>query len=351
MPVDMPRDFAHKILRWFDANARGLPWRNPPGEALPLDDPNWPYRVWLSEVMLQQTVVATVRPYFAAFTARWPSVRDLAAAEDADVMAAWAGLGYYARARNLLACARAVASDHDGIFPSNEATLRTLPGIGEYSAAAISAFAYGNHAIVVDGNVERVMARVFAVETPMPAAKPALRAAMASVTPENRAGDFAQALMDLGSGICRPKNPDCLICPVIAQCRGKDAPETYPVKIAKAPKPKRSGTAWWIEWDGNVRLVRRPDKGLLGGMRALPTCDWRGDAAQPPFEADWHHAGQITHIFTHFELSLTIMAASVKSSCAGLPDGEWWARVDIEDAGLPSVFAKAAMTVTGGSPQ
>ena len=267
MRVDMPNDFAHKILAWFDANARSLPWRNPPGVALPLDDPNWPYRVWLSEVMLQQTVVATVRPYFTAFTARWPSVTALGRAEDSDVMAAWAGLGYYARARNLLACARMVAGEYGGRFPTDEAELRKLPGIGDYSAAAISAFAYGQYAIVVDGNIERIMARVFAIETPLPAAKPTLKAAMARVTPRERSGDFAQALMDLGSSLCRPKNPDCLMCPVIDHCVGKAAPHDYPHKKAKAPKPKRTGTAWWIERDARVFLIRRPAKGLLGGMR------------------------------------------------------------------------------------
>ncbi len=349
MRVDMPNDFAHKILAWFDANARELPWRNPPGDALPLDDPNWPYRVWLSEVVLQQTVVATVRPYFAAFTERWPSVTALAEADDSDVMTAWAGLGYYARARNLLACARVVAWEHGGRFPSEEGELRQLPGIGDYSAAAISAFAYGQYAVVVDGNIERIMARVFAIDTPHPSAKPQFKAAMASVTPRERSGDFAQALMDLGSSLCRPKNPDCSICPVIEHCAGKGAPELYPQKKAKAPKPKRTGTAWWIERGAHVFLIRRPAKGLLGGMRALPSCDWRGGDAMPPFEADWEHAGQVLHVFTHFELTLKIMRAAVKTSCTLPLDGEWWEQAEIERAGLPSLFMKAATLVTGGS--
>ena len=349
MIVDMPNGFAHKILRWFDANARILPWRNPPGEPLPLDDPNWPYRVWLSEVMLQQTVVATVRPYFEAFTARWPSITALAQADDQDVMTAWAGLGYYARARNLLACARAVVGDHAGHFPSDEADLLRLPGIGDYSAAAIAAFAYGKHAIVVDGNIERVMARVFAIGAPLPSAKPALKAAMAEVTPRDRSGDFAQALMDLGSSICRPKNPDCLICPVLAECAGSAEPETYPQKKTKVPKPKRTGTAWWIEQDGKVFLIRRPDKGLLGAMRALPSCDWRGNDAPPPIDATWEHAGQVFHVFTHFELTLTIMRTRVKTGCTLPLEGEWWEQAGIDEAGLPSLFAKAATIVTGGS--
>jgi A/G-specific adenine glycosylase len=351
MLVDTQDEFAHRILRWFGAHARTLPWRNPPAEPLPLDDPDWPYRVWLSEVMLQQTVVATVRPYFEAFTLRWQSVKALAAADDSDVMAAWAGLGYYARARNLLACARAVVAEHGGCFPRDEATLLTLPGIGAYSAAAITAFAFGRHAIVVDGNIERVMARVFAIETPMPAAKPCLRARMAVVTPDDRAGDFAQGLMDLATQICRPKNPDCLICPVIDLCAGKDAPQLYPVKGPKAAKPKRQGTAWWIEQAGKVWLVRRPEKGLLGGMRALPSCAWQGEGASSLFSAAWAHVGQVTHIFTHFELSLTIMRASLEIGCTPPLDGEWWDKADIEAAGLPSLFAKAATLVIGGSPE
>ncbi|MFM9851913.1 MAG: A/G-specific adenine glycosylase [Sphingomonadaceae bacterium] len=351
MHVDTQDEFAHRILRWFGSHARALPWRNPPGEALPLDDPQWPYRVWLSEVMLQQTVVATVHPYFDAFTARWPSVDALAAADDADVMAAWAGLGYYARARNLLACARTVSSAHGGHFPRDEATLLTLPGIGAYSAAAIVAFAYGEHAVVVDGNIERIMARIFAVETPLPAAKPTLRARMADVTPPARAGDFAQGLMDLASQICRPKNPDCLICPLIDLCSGKDAPELYPVKGAKGAKPKRQGTAWWIERGGEVLLVRRPEKGLLGDMRALPSCAWHGADAKPPLAAAWTHAGQVTHIFTHFELSLKIMRTTLEMGCMPPLEGEWWDKAGLEAAGLPSLFAKAATIVTGGSPE
>jgi A/G-specific adenine glycosylase len=269
MPVTTCPQIAHKILHWFEANARELPWRNPPGQALPLDDPNWPYRVWLSEIMLQQTVVATVKPYFAAFTARWPSVSALAAAEDAEVMAAWAGLGYYARARNLLACARAVAAA-GGRFPEDEAELL----IGAYTAAAISAFAFGKRAVVVDGNIERITTRLFAIETPLPAARPAIRARVDEITPEERAGDFAQGLMDLAGAVCTPKNPKCMICPVMADCAGKDRAFEFPVKPAKAAKPERTGTAWWIEQEGQVLLVRRPAKGLLGGMRALPGEDW-----------------------------------------------------------------------------
>jgi A/G-specific adenine glycosylase len=337
MVVDMSAHIAHKILAHFSTNARDLPWRNPPGRALPLDDPNWPYRVWLSEVMLQQTTVAAVTPYFEAFTARWPSVTALAAADDAEVMAAWAGLGYYARARNLLACARVVAAV-GGQFPQDEDALRALPGIGAYTAAAIAAFAFGKRAVVVDGNIERVIARLFAIATPMPAARPEIYAAM------DAAGDFAQGLMDLARSLCTPRNPRCILCPVMAHCAGKDAPETYPVKPAKTKRPERSGTAWWIECDGEVLLIRRPEKGLLGGMRALPSGEWNGiSKTQPPCEGDWHPLGTVTHIFTHFRLTLNIQGVRLKRGCKPQLDGEWWNIERLDEAGLPSLFAKAAV--------
>jgi A/G-specific adenine glycosylase len=343
MVVDMSAQIAHKILAHFSTNARDLPWRNPPGQALPLDDPNWPYRVWLSEVMLQQTTVAAVTPYFEAFTTRWPSVTALAAADDADVMTAWAGLGYYARARNLLACARAVAAD-GGRFPEDEEALRALPGIGAYTAAAIAAFAFGKRAVIVDGNIERVIARLFAIETPMPAARPEIYAAMDALTPDDAAGDFAQGLMDLARSLCTPRNPRCMLCPAIADCAGKDAPETYPVKAAKTKRPERSGTAWWIECDGDVLLIRRPDKGLLGGMRALPSGVWsENHSAAPPFAADWHPLGTITHIFTHFRLTLNIQGVRLKRGCKPQLNGEWWELKRLDEAGLPSLFAKAAV--------
>jgi A/G-specific adenine glycosylase len=370
MVVDMSAQIAHKILAHFSTDARDLPWRNPPGRALPLDDPNWPYRVWLSEVMLQQTTVAAVTPYFEAFTTRWPSVTALAAADDAEVMTAWAGLGYYARARNLLACARVVAAS-GGRFPEGEDALRALPGIGTYTAAAIAAFAFGKRAVVVDGNIERVMARLFAIQTPMPAARPEIYRAMDVLTPENGAGDFAQGLMDLARSLCKPHNPRCMLCPVMAHCTGKDAPETYPVKAAKAKRPERSGTAWWIECDDEVLLIRRPDKGLLGGMRALPSGEWvevveanrlcraksrhatqgvstsldtnGNQLCEPPIAGDWKPLGTVTHIFTHFRLSLNIQSIRLKRGCKPQLDGEWWNMKRLEEAGLPSLFAKAAM--------
>ncbi len=303
---------------------------------MPLDDPNWPYRVWLSEIMLQQTQVVTVKPYFEAFTTRWPSARALAAAEDAEVMAAWAGLGYYARARNMLACARAVAESG---FPSSEGELRKLPGIGDYTAAAIAAIAFGKRAVVVDGNVERVVARLFAEPD-----KAKLKPLAASITPQQSSGDFAEAMMDLGATICAPRNPACGICPISEDCAGRMEAEAYPAKRAKAAKPQRMGKAWWIEHEGKVLLVTRPAKGLLGGMRALPSCDWREGDQKPPVEAQWHHTGTVSHVFTHFALSLEIFAARLESGCASQLNGEWWPKARIEEAGLPSLFAKAART-------
>ncbi|WP_426165331.1 A/G-specific adenine glycosylase [Sandarakinorhabdus sp. DWP1-3-1] len=331
---------AKHLLDWYGQNARDLPWRNPPSQSLPAD-PDWPYRVWLSEVMLQQTTVVAVRDYFAAFTARWPTVAALAAAGDGDVMQAWAGLGYYARARNLLACARAVVRDHGGHFPPDEATLRTLPGIGDYTAAAIAAFAFGAHAIVIDGNVERVVTRLHAIDTPLPAARPQIRAALGTLVPGDAAGDFAQGLMDLASRICTPKSPRCLICPLHPGCRAAASgdPTQWPVKAAKRPRPTRHGTAWWIEVAGQVLTVVRPAKGLLGGMRALPSCDWRGDPT-PPIAGEWQDRGAVSHGFTHFELVLAVRALhlSAKPALAG----DWLNVDDVAAAGLPTLFQKAA---------
>ncbi len=312
------------LLIWYDGHARTLPWRSPPGSPAPD-----PYRVWLSEIMLQQTTVAAVKPYFEAFTTRWPTVEALAAASDADVMAAWAGLGYYARARNLLACARVVA----GAFPGTEATLRTLPGIGRYTAAAIASIAFGKRAVVVDGNVERVVSRLFAVETPLPAARAELYRLTDLITPDARAGDFAQAMMDLGSSICTPRAPDCPACPLQSMCRAK-APESYPRKTPKPIRPDRRGIALWHEKDNWVWLIRRPASGLLGGMRALPGGGWDGSDCPETGQL----LGVVTHGFTHFTLRLAVH----KSSCALQPDGEWWPLDRIGDAGLPTVFARAA---------
>lgn len=335
------------LLDWYGRHARALPWRSPPG-APPADA----YRVWLSEIMLQQTTVAAVMPYFAEFTRRWPDVAALARARDEDVMAAWAGLGYYARARNLLACAREVAA-RGGQFPQSEAELRKLPGLGAYTAAAVAAIAFGRPATVVDANVERVVARLFALEEPLPAARSRIRALAEQLTPQTGAGDFAQAMMDLGATVCTPRAPRCPLCPLATQCQARAAgePERFPVKPPKAERPRRSGTAWWIERDGAVWLVRRPGKGMLGGMRALPDDGWsaRGDGARdPPLEGAWRAGGQVSHVFSHFslELSLRLYSGDNWSSLEGI-SGEWWPCARIGEAGLPTLFAKAARLALG----
>ncbi|MDR2857187.1 MAG: A/G-specific adenine glycosylase [Novosphingobium sp.] len=336
------QDIAGALLAWYDRHARTLPWRAAPGEPAPA-----PYRVWLSEVMLQQTTVAAVTGYFTAFTQRWPTVADLAAADDGEVMAAWAGLGYYARARNLLACARIVARQ-GGTFPDSEEELRRLPGLGAYTAAAVAAIAFGRRAVVVDANVERVVARLFAIAEPLPAGRPAIRAAADRITPDRHAGDFAQAMMDLGATICTARNPRCLLCPLSQDCAAcaSGEPDRFPVKPARTAKPTRRGRAFWIVQGGRVWLVRRPGKGMLGGMRALPDDGWqaRGDGSgEPPLAGPWRPAGIVQHAFTHFSLTLHLALYSGSDWASLLPeDGEWWPLGRLEEAGLPTLFAKAA---------
>jgi A/G-specific adenine glycosylase len=332
----VPVDASNALLRWYDRNRRSLPWRVESGESAD------PYRIWLSEIMLQQTTVAAVRPYFESFVKRWPTVGALASADEADVMAAWAGLGYYSRARNLHAAAKAATAM--GGFPSEEAELRTLPGVGRYTAAAIAAIAFGKRAVVVDGNVERVVARLFAIDEPLPKARERIYALCDRLTPDDRAGDFAQAMMDLGSTICTPRSPACMACPLREGCAAASSghPESFPVKAAKKERPRRRGIAYWLEHDGAVLLVRRPNKGLLGGMLAFPTGPWSEDAAigdGAPATRHWHAGGSIEHVFTHFALTLDLVCADAEDRSA---EGIWWPVADIEQAGLPTVFAKLA---------
>jgi A/G-specific adenine glycosylase len=335
---------AATLLAWYDVAARVLPWRARGGAK-----PD-PYRVWLSEIMLQQTRVETVLPYYAKFLARWPDVRALANARQEEVLSAWAGLGYYARARNLHACAKAVVAEFGGVFPEGEDELRRLPGIGAYTSAAVSAIAFGRKATPVDGNIERVMSRLFAVEEKLPAAKKTLARLAAEMTPTHRAGDFAQALMDLGATICTPKRPACAICPWLDVCvaRARGDQETFPRKGEKKTGTLRRGVAFVVLRANGALLVRqRPEKGLLGGMTEVPTSEWAPDfdaetaLDHAPLKAAWRRLpGVVTHTFTHFPLELVVYRANVPAS-AKAPRGTSWLPLDeIRDAALPNVMRK-----------
>ncbi len=335
---------AAELLDWYDAHARTLPWRVGPADRRAGVRPD-PYRVWLSEIMLQQTTVAAVKSYFERFTSLWPDVSALAAAEDDRVMAEWAGLGYYARARNLLKCARAVVDTHGGQFPEDQAELQKLPGIGSYTSAAIAAIAFDHSETVVDGNVERVMARIHAVETPLPAAKPTLTAHAEALTPEDRPGDYAQAVMDLGATLCTPKSPACGICPWMEHCAARTAglASELPRKSPKPPKPVRYGIIYLgRRTDGAWLLERRPDKGLLGGMLGWPGSDWGEHPDEtPPVASDWlDPGGEVRHTFTHFHLRLVLRTARLPMDCA--PDrGAFIAARDFDPSDLPTVMRKA----------
>jgi A/G-specific adenine glycosylase len=335
---------ADDLLHWYDRHARDMPWRTSPAARQTGAWPD-PYRIWLSEVMLQQTTVAAVTAYFQRFTARWPTVADLAAAEDGDVMGEWAGLGYYARARNLLKCARVVVADHGGQFPEDHAALLNLPGIGPYTAAAISAIAFDAPEVVVDGNVERVMARLHDIHTPLPAAKPELIAAATALTPQHRSGDYAQAVMDLGATICTPRSPACGICPWRTPCVARVAGTAaeLPKKIPKKPKPVRLGIAYVVQRsDGAILLERREDRGLLGGMLGWPGSNW-GEAPPtpaPPLEAEWQALNEeARHTFTHFHLRLAIEVAQVGMEAAP-PIGQFVQLADFQPAQLPTLMRK-----------
>ncbi len=353
-----PRDgkrMARELLAWYDRHRRNLPWRSRPGAAAD------PYHVWLSEIMLQQTTVPAVKPYYEAFLQRWPTVADLAAADPHDVMAAWAGLGYYARARNLHKCARLVAERHGGRFPDTEAALRELPGIGRYTAAAIAAIAFGRRATILDGNVERVVSRLNRVQTPLPKAKAELWALAERLTPKARPGDYAQAIMDLGATLCTPQKPACPLCPWRGDCDAfaHQDQESYPRKAPKAERPRRFGVAFWIVNEkGEVALGRRAPKGLLGGMLEPPGTEWGdkpvGKAAalrKAPLSADWRWSeGTVRHVFTHFALELRVAVATVK----GRPlEHAIWVPIDqLGMVALPSLMRKVAKLglATRGTP-
>ena len=333
---------ASDLLDWYDANARPMPWRIPPAQSHAGLRPD-PYHIWLSEVMLQQTTVAAVERYFKAFKKRWPDVHALANARDADVMGEWAGLGYYARARNLLKCAR-VVSAQGGRFPETESELLTLPGIGPYTAAAIAAIAFDRPATVVDANVERVMARIYAVKEPMPDSKNKIRGLAETLTPSTRAGDYAQAVMDLGATLCG-RTPECCACPWVAGCEAlkQGIAAELPRKRPKPPKPIRHGIAYMAKRDdGAVLLETRPTKGLLGGMLGLPCSDWTEELPMetPPITAEWATSSTVRHTFTHFHLSLTVKTAHVSLDAAPIR-GAFVPAQNFRASTLPTVMRKA----------
>jgi len=336
-------DLGDRLLAWYDRHARALPWRARRGEHAD------PYRVWLSEIMLQQTTVVTVGPYFRDFLARWPTVHDLAAADLDAVLHAWQGLGYYARARNIHRCARVVSAEHGGEFPDSEAALLRLPGVGAYTAAAIAAIAFGRRATVMDGNVERVIARLFNVTTPLPRAKPELQRLAAGLTPAARTGDYAQAMMDLGATICLPRKPKCALCPLADACAARHAGSqgALPAKLPKAVRPQRHGVVFWtLRRDGAVLLRRRPENGLLGGLFEVPSTEWRAAPwsvdeakAAAPARASWRSLdGVVRHGFTHFELELSLLVGITRGAAA---DGGVWCPVDrLSDYALPTLMKK-----------
>lgn len=339
------------LLSWYDRERRDLPWRSQPGEA-----PE-PYHVWLSEVMLQQTTVATVTPRFQAFLERWPTIEALSAASLDDVLHEWQGLGYYARARNLHRCARIVALDHGGVFPGTEAGLRPLPGIGEYTAAAIAAIAFGTVAAPVDGNIIRVISRMAMLDASISVGKKQVAATVAAMMPADRPGDFAQAMMDLGAMVCTPRNPNCRDCPWVEDCRahGAGKEEHFPVRKAKRGKPTRHGTVFWLEdAEGRILLRRRPEQGLLGGMMEFPSTDWeeaRGsddEAAQcaPQRTVKWRVLeGEVRHTFTHFHLQLGVWKGHVGEDFSPL-NGYWVSPDNFGDHALPTVMKKVATHVS-----
>ena len=349
--IAMPAILSRRLLAWYDAHARILPWRVTGGGR------SDPYRVWISEVMLQQTTVATVEPYFHRFIERWPDVHALSRASLDEVLHAWQGLGYYARARNLQACARIVVQDLGGRFPESEEGLGALPGIGAYTAAAIAAIAFSRRTAAVDSNVARVLARLFAIEEPLPGAGARLRALARELVPAARPGDFAQAMMDLGAAICTPRRPACGCCPWFSACVAGRAgnPDAYPIRLPRKAKPVRRGVAFWtVRADGCVLLRRRPENGLLGGMMEVPSTDWReGDWTLAearhlaPANGRWRRLpGVVSHTFTHFHLELTVLVGRGRAVGAA---GVWCPPARFGDYALPTVMKKVARLVDQSS--
>ena len=356
IPSHFEDSISKQLLDWYDNHHRHLPWRvSPTDQAIGVEAD--PYHVWLSEIMLQQTTVTAVKPYFIKFINLWPNVKNLAEAPAESVMQAWAGLGYYSRARNLKKCAELIAAEYDGQFPNTEAELIKLPGIGPYTAAAIAAIAFNEPTAVVDGNIERVFSRMYAIKTPLPSAKSEIKTHVETHVPSDRPGDFAQGLMDLGSSICTPKRPNCLLCPLqnLCQASAKGEQELYPVKLPKKAKPKRQGAAFVItDQDGAIYLRKRPNTGLLADMSEVPTTNWNsnqdGDtgASAAPLDLDWVSKGSIKHIFTHFELTLFVYSAEISANDmtdSKLADGWWSAPEQIAGEALPNLMKKVITAV------
>jgi A/G-specific adenine glycosylase len=343
-PAKPPRPDPQALLRWYDLRRRDLPWRARPGETAD------PYAVWLSEIMLQQTTVEAVKPFYAAFLARWPTVGALAAAREEEVMKAWAGLGYYARARNLHACAREIAG-RGGAFPRAERELLALPGVGPYTAAAIASIAFDAPCVAVDGNVERVVARLFAIERPAREAKRELRAAAQGLSPGLRGGDFTQALMDLGATVCTLRAPRCGDCPFRGACEAerRGAAEAFPAKPPKLEKPMRGGAAFVLTSGGAALIRTRPPRGLLGGMAEFPSTPFRADfdpakaRVHAPLAARWRELpGAVEHVFTHFSLRLTIFRATLPPPPPEVENGRWTELTRLSAEGLPTLMRKVA---------
>jgi A/G-specific adenine glycosylase len=342
------------LLDWYDRHRRDLPWRAKPGETAN------PYRVWLSEIMLQQTTVTAVKPYYMNFLQRFPTVEALAEAPTDSVMQAWAGLGYYSRARNLHACAKAVVEKHGGQFPGTEAELLKLKGVGSYTAAAVAAIAFNQKAAAVDGNVERVMSRLFMVEEPLPKAKPLIRELTEELVPEDRPGDFAQAVMDLGATICTPKRPACALCPWMKPCQARAAglQETFPKKQKKETGQLRKGAAFVVlRADDTILLRTRPPTGLLGGMVEPPTSDWEPTyepsraVLDAPIDARWQRLpGTVRHVFTHFPLELTVLFAKVPKGTPAPHDMRWTPRLQLHEEALPGAMKKVLAHALGDMP-